>query len=89
MMGFGNMMGSTSPFWAVLVPTLGITLVLGMITTIIGIVKYSENKKDKQLITWGIIILFVPIVLWGIMMSVGSNYFDSNHNDEEFNMMDY
>ncbi len=86
--GIGNMMGSLSPFWMVLSFALMITLILGVVITILGIVKYSDDKKEGKLMVWGIALLLVPLLVWGIVMTTSSNdLFDSNHNIDNYNMM--
>lgn len=88
-MNFNNMMGFTNPLWATLCLLLLIFLIIGVVLTIVGIVKYFEDNKNKQLMIWGIIILVVSLLVWGVTVSVGSNYFiNSNQDSENTNMMD-
>lgn len=83
-------MGFLSPFWVMLCLLLIVVLTIGVILTIVGIIKYSEDKKDRQLMVWGIVTLLVPIIIWGIVMTFTSdNFVDLHHESEYSNMMDY
>lgn len=84
------MMGFLSPFWVMLCLLLIVVLTIGVILTIVGIIKYSEDKKDRQLMVWGIVTLLVPIIIWGIVMTfISDNFVDLHHESEYSNMMDY